>query len=224
MSESHGLVFLFDVDNTLLDNDRMKRDLGDYVRQSFGSGAEDELWALYEGERVKHGYADFLGTLERFRLAHLEDARVLQLTNWVMDYPFIERLYPDALGVVRHVRQWGLPVILTDGDGVFQPHKLERAGLLSAFGGHVLNYVHKEQELDSVKRAYPAEHYVLVDDKLSLLNAVKKAWGDRVTTIFPRQGHYANDATVLARSQPADIEIERIADLMDHDFSALQPD
>jgi FMN phosphatase YigB (HAD superfamily) len=140
-----------------------------------------------------------------------------------MDYPYIERLYPDALGVVRHVRQWGLPVILTDGDGVFQPHKLERAGLLSAFGGHVLNYVHKEQELDSVRRAYPAKHYVLVDDKLSLLNVAKRAWGDRVTTIFPRQGHYANDAKVLAHSQPADIEIERIADLMDHDFSALRP-
>jgi FMN phosphatase YigB (HAD superfamily) len=223
MSETHGLVFLFDVDNTLLDNDRMKRDLGDYVRRTFGEKAEDELWKLYGEERVKHGYADFLGTLELFRLAHLHDARVLHLANWVMDYPYIERLYPDALGVVRHVRQWGLPVILTDGDGVFQPHKLERAGLLSAFGGHVLNYVHKEQELDSVRRAYPAKHYVLVDDKLSLLNVAKRAWGDRVTTIFPRQGHYANDAKVLAHSQPADIEIERIADLMDHDFSALRP-
>lgn len=223
MSETHGLVFLFDVDNTLLDNDRMKSDLGDYVRRAFGEDAEKELWALYEDEREKHGYADFLGTLERFRLAHLHNARILQFANWVMDYPFIERLYPDALGVVRHVRQWGLPVILTDGDGVFQPHKLERSGLLRAFGGHVLNYVHKEQELDSVKSAYPAKHYVLLDDKLSLLDVVKKAWGDRVTTIFPRQGHYANDAKVLACSKPADIEIERVADLMDHDFSALQP-
>jgi FMN phosphatase YigB (HAD superfamily) len=223
MSETHQVIFLFDVDNTLLDNDHMKRDLGDYVNRTFGPGAENELWTMYEEERVKHGYADFLGTLERFRLAHLQDTRVLKLANWVMDYPYIERLYPDALGVVRHVRQWGLPVLLTDGDGVFQPHKLERAGLLGAFGGHVLNYVHKEQELDSVKRAYPARHYVLIDDKLSLLNLVKKAWGDRVTTVFPRQGHYANDAKVLARSQPADIEIERIADLMDYDFSTLQP-
>lgn len=223
MSETRDLVFLFDVDNTLLDNDRMKRDLGDYVSQTFGPEARDELWKLYEEERIKHGYADFLGTLERFRLAHLHDPHILQLANWVLDYPFIERLYPDALAVVRHVRQWGLPVILTDGDGVFQPHKLERAGLLGAFSGHVLNYVHKEQELDSVARAYPAKHYVLIDDKLSLLDAVKKAWGTRVTTVFPRQGHYANDAKVLARSQPADIEIERIADLMEHDFSALQP-
>jgi FMN phosphatase YigB (HAD superfamily) len=223
MSETHQVIFLFDVDNTLLDNDCMKADLGDHVSEMFGEEARDELWALYEEERVKHGYADFLGTLEKFRLAHVDDPRVLRLANWVMDYPFIERLYPDALGAVRHVRQWGLPVILTDGDGVFQPHKLERAGLLDAFGGHVLNYVHKEKELDAVQRAYPAKHYVLIDDKLSLLDAVKKAWGDRVTTIFPRQGHYAKDTRTLTCFPPADMEIARIADLMEHDFSMLQP-
>lgn len=221
MSETHQVIFLFDVDNTLLDNDRMKADLSAYVEAVFGKKADEQLWSLYEEERAKHGYADFLGTLEKFRLAHLEDPRVLRFSNWVMDYPFIERLYPDALGAVRHVRQWGLPVILTDGDGVFQPHKLERAGLLDAFDGHVLNYVHKEEELESVRQAYPAEHYVLIDDKLSLLDAVKKAWGDRVTTIFPRQGHYANDATALTSFSPADIEIARIADLMEHDFSML---
>jgi FMN phosphatase YigB (HAD superfamily) len=223
MSETHQVIFLFDVDNTLLDNDCMKADLGDHVSEMFGEEARDELWALYEEERVKHGYADFLGTLEKFRLAHVDDPRVLRLANWVMDYPFIERLYPDALNAVRHVRQWGLPVILTDGDGVFQPHKLERAGLLDAFGGHVLNYVHKEKELDAVQRAYPAKHYVLIDDKLSLLDAVKKAWGDRVTTIFPRQGHYAKDTRTLTSFPPADMEIARIADLMEHDFSMLQP-
>ena len=221
MSETHQVIFLFDVDNTLLDNDRMKGDLSAHVEAVFGKKADEQLWALYEEERAKHGYADFLGTLEKFRLAHLEYPRVLRFSNWVMDYPFIERLYPDALGAVRHVRQWGLPVILTDGDGVFQPHKLERAGLLDAFGGHVLNYVHKEEELESVRQAYPAEHYVLIDDKLSLLDAVKKAWGDRVTTIFPRQGHYANDAKTLTSFPPADIEIARIADLMEHDFSTL---
>ncbi|HUU24057.1 MAG TPA: HAD family hydrolase [Methyloceanibacter sp.] len=223
MSDTHQVIFLFDVDNTLLDNDRMKGDLSAHVEAVFGKEADEQLWALYEGERVKHGYADFLGTLEKFRLAHLENPRVLQLANWVMDYPYIERLYPDALGAVRHVRQWGLPVILTDGDGVYQPHKLERAGLLDAFGGHVLNYVHKEKELNSVQSAYPSKHYVLIDDKLKLLDAVKTAWGDRVTTVFPRQGHYANDARALAGAQPADIEIARIADLMELDFSALAP-
>jgi len=223
MPETHGLVFFFDVDNTLLDNDRVKSDLGAYVHRIFGREAETELWSLYEEQRKKHGYADFLGTLERFRLAHLHDPRVVDFANWVLDYPFIERLYPDALGVVRHVRQWGLPVILTDGDGVFQPHKLEQSSLLGAFGGHVLNYVHKQEELPSVARAYPAQHYVLIDDKLSVLDAVKRAWGDGVTTVFPRQGHYATDAKALAQLQPADIEVERIAELMDHDFSALQP-
>jgi FMN phosphatase YigB (HAD superfamily) len=219
----HDVIFLFDVDDTLLDNDRFKSDFGARVRDEFGAAAEDRLWMLYEEERVKHGYADFLGTLERFRLENIQNPRVLRLANWVMDYPFIERLFPDALGAVRHVRQWGLPVILTDGDGVFQPHKLERAGLWTAFDGHVLNYVHKEDELDAVLRAYPARHYVLIDDKLALLNAVKRAWGDRVTTVFPKQGHYANDPQVLAKERPADITVARIADLMEHDFSALQP-
>jgi len=223
MAETHRSVFLFDVDDTLLDNDRMKSDLGDYVAATFGDGAQHELWALYEEQRDKHGYADLLGTLERFRLAHLEDMRVVQMANWVINYPFSERLFADALAAVRHVSQWGLPVILTDGDGVYQPHKLERAGLTDAFGGRVLNFVHKETELHAVKRAFPAAHYVLVDDKLSVLDAVKCAWGDTVTTVFPRQGHYANDPEKLKDLPPADIEIARIADLMMHDFGAIFP-
>ncbi len=223
MSETHKVVFLFDVDNTLLDNDRFKADIGQHVMQTFGEAAKERFWALYEEQRTKHNYVDLLGTLERFRLEHIEDPNALRLANWLLDYPFIERLYPDALGVVRHVRQWGLPVILTDGDGVFQPHKLERAGLWDGFGGHVLNYIHKETELDAVQRAYPAEHYVLIDDKLTVLDAVKRAWGARVTTVFPRQGHYANSAKALTGLPPADIEIDRIAELMEHDFSALQP-
>ena len=221
MSETHQAVFLFDVDDTLLDNDRMKSDLGDYVAATFGDAARDELWTLYEEQRDKHGYADFLGTLERFRLAHIEDPRVLSLANWIIDYPFAERLFPDALAAVRYVSKWGLPVILTDGDGVYQPHKLERAGLIAAFGGRVLNYVHKQKELDAVKRAFPAQHYVLIDDKLSVLDAVKRSWGDAVTTVFPRQGHYANDPSKLKDLPPADIEIARIADLMMHDFGPI---
>ncbi|MGH6736708.1 MAG: HAD family hydrolase [Methyloceanibacter sp.] len=223
MAQELGIIFLFDVDDTLLDNDRFKGDLGRYVLSTFGKEANDRLWAIYEEERVKHGYADFLGTLERFRLEHIHNQEVLRLATWVVDYPFADCLYPDALAVVRHVSQWGLPVILTDGDGVFQPHKLERSGLYGAFGGHVLNYVHKENELDAVQRAYPARHYVLIDDKLSLLNAVKRAWGNRVTTVFAKQGHYANDAQAVAKEAPADIAIAHIADLMTHDFSALAP-
>lgn len=223
MSEMHDVIFLFDVDNTLLDNDGMKDDLGAYVLSIFGKQANDRFWALYEEERVKHIYADFLGTLERFRLENMHDPRLLHLANWLLDYPFAKRLYPSALAVVQHVRAWGLPVILTDGDGVFQPLKLERAGLSTVFDGHILNYIHKEKELDAVARAYPARHYVLIDDKLKLLDTVKRAWGDRVTTVFPKQGHYANDPKTLASLPPADLAVDRIADLMDHDFSALTP-
>lgn len=223
MSEMHDVIFLFDVDNTLLDNDQLKNDLGAHVLSVFGKEAYDRFWVLYEEERIKHVYADFLGTLERFRLEHMHDPHVLRLANWLLDYPFAKRLYPGALDVVQHVRTWGLPVILTDGDGVFQPHKLERAGLSAAFDGRILNYIHKEQELDAVRRAYPARHYVLIDDKLKLLDAVKRAWGDRVTTVFPKQGHYANDPQTLASQPQADVTVERIADLMDHNFSALTP-
>ncbi|MEE8633087.1 MAG: HAD family hydrolase [Methyloceanibacter sp.] len=223
MSEMHDVIFLFDVDDTLLDNDGMKDDLGAHVLEIFGKDANDRFWALYEEERIKHAYADFLGTMERFRLEYMHDPRVLGLANWLLDYPFAKRLYPGALDVVQHVRAWGLPVILTDGDGVFQPHKLERAGLTRAFDGHILNYIHKEKELDAVARAYPARHYVLIDDKLKLLDTVKRAWGDRVTTVFPKQGHYANDPKTVASQPAADIAVDRIADLMDHDFSALAP-
>ena len=207
----------------MLDNDRFKDEIGQYVLETFGARARQRFWVLYEEQRLKHNYVDLLGTLERFRLENIENPQALRLANWLLDYPFVECLYPGALGVVRHVRQWGLPVILTDGDGVFQPHKLERAGLWGAFGGKVLNYVHKEEALDAVERAYPARHYVLIDDKLTVLDAVKRAWGDQVTTIFPRQGHYANDPKTLAGLPPADITVERIAELMSHDFSALQP-
>ena len=155
-----------------------RRDLASHVEHTFGKAGNERFWVLYEEQRIKHGYVDVLGALERFRLEHIDNPSALRLANWLLDYPFIERLYPDVFALVRHVRQWGLPVILTDGDGVFQPHKLVRAGLWDAFDGHVLGYVHKEQELDAIQRAYPARHYVMVDDKLTVLNAVKNALGD----------------------------------------------
>lgn len=215
-------VFLFDVDNTLLDNDRVKSDLKEKVVQDFGQEACNRFWAIYEEQRKKHIYADFIGTLERFRLEHLYDPKALRLSLWMMHYPFADRLFPDALAVVRHVSQWGLPVILTDGDGVFQPYKLERSGLWNAFDGRVLGYVQKDQELEAIAQAFPARHYILVDDKLKLLNAVKGIWGNRVTTIFVKQGHYANDPKVLARAPAADVSIDRVAELMMHDFSAIR--
>jgi FMN phosphatase YigB (HAD superfamily) len=220
MPETHDLLFLFDVDDTLLDNDRVERDLGSHVLNTFGREAHDRFWVIFEEQRAKRDYVDFLGTLERFRLEHIDDPRALRLANWLLDYPFVERLFPNVLAVIRHVRQWGMPVILTDGDGVFQPHKLVRAGLWSVFDGHVLGYVHKEQELSAVQRVYPARHYVMIDDKLTVLNAIKAAWKERVTTVFPRQGHYANNPQILASQRPADISIDHIADLLNHEFGA----
>lgn len=222
MSHVHDTVFLFDVDDTLLDNDAVKDDLKERVLEKFGQEACDRFWAIYEEEREKHIYADFINTLERFRLEHMYNPEALQLALWLMYYPFADRLYPDALAVVRHVSQWGLPVILTDGDGVFQPYKLKRSGLWDAFDGRVLGYIHKDKDLDAVERAYPAKRYILVDDKLKVLNAVKRIWGGHVTTVFVKQGHYANDPKTLASQPAADMMAERIAELMMHDFSAIR--
>jgi hypothetical protein len=222
MADAANIVFLFDVDNTLLDNDRIQEGLSEHLRQSFGDEARDRYWAIFEELRIGLGYADYLGALERYRLEDLHDPRILRMANWMVDYPFADRLYPGALDTVRYVRQWGPVVILSDGDAVFQPRKVERSGLWQAFDGHILIYVHKENELDDVERWYPAKHYVLIDDKLRILDAIKRIWGDRVTTVFPKQGHYAFDAAALAGLPRADIEIERVSDLMKYDLSALK--
>jgi hypothetical protein len=214
-------VFLFDVDNTLLDNDAVQGDLRDHLERNYGVKARDRYWDLFEELRGELGYADYLGALERYRLEELHDPRVLRIANWLVEYPFVDRMYPGALDAVQHVRQWGTPVILSDGDAVFQPRKVERSGLWRAFADRVLIYIHKEQELDDVEQWYPAKHYVLIDDKLRILDAVKKIWGDRVTTVFPRQGHYALDPKEIAAHAPADITIEGIGDLLQHDGSTF---
>lgn len=210
----HDLVFLFDVDNTLLDNDHVQADLRAYLAENHGQAARDRYWQLFEELRATLGYADYLGALQRYRLEALHDPRVLRTANWLVDYPFPERLFPSAVQVVRRAREWGTAVILSDGDAAFQPRKVERSGLWSLFGDNVLIYVHKEQELDDVERFYPARHYVLVDDKLPILDAVKKFWGNRVTTVFARQGHYAHDPEYMKDLPPADLAIETIADFL----------
>ena len=145
------------------------------------------------------------------------------MANWLIDYPFAERLYPGALEAVRHVRQWGRAVVLSDGDAVFQPRKVQRSGLWRAFDGEVLIFVHKEQELEVVERLYPARRYVVIDDKLRILTAVKAVWGDRVATVFPRQGHYANDPETLASYPKADVAIETIRDIVALDRNDFGP-
>jgi FMN phosphatase YigB (HAD superfamily) len=220
LSKPLDIVFLFDVDNTLIDNDRVQADLKEHLEQSYGVAARDRYWEILEQLRNELGYVDYLGALERFRIETIHRPDVLRMSSWLVDYPFADRLYPDALGAVKHVRQWGTAVILSDGDAVFQPRKVERSGLWHAFDNRVLIYVHKEQELDDVERFYPADHYVLIDDKLRILAAVKKIWGQRVTTVFPKQGHYAHDPKILAEFPPADIELARIGDLITCDLSS----
>ncbi|HUB12428.1 MAG TPA: HAD family hydrolase [Acetobacteraceae bacterium] len=210
----HDLVFLFDVDNTLLDNDHIQRDLGAHLEQQYGEKARDRYWALFEEQREQLGYADYLGALQRYRLEDLHDPRVLRIANWLADYPFAARLYPFALDVVRHVQQWGITVILSDGDAAFQPRKVERSGQWRTFADNVLIIVHQEESLDDVERLFPAQHYVMVDDKLWILQALKERWGERVTTVFPRQGHYALEPGVEAKYRKPDIVIEKIGDVL----------
>jgi len=217
------IVFLFDVDNTLVDNDRVQDDLNAHLAECYGDAVRDRYWAIFEELRGELGYADYLGALERYRIEDLHEPRLLLMSSWLVDYPFADRLYPGALDAVRHVRKWGRPVVLSDGDAVFQPRKVERSGLWKAFDGAILIYIHKEDELADVERLYPAKRYVLIDDKLRILAAVKNVWGDRAVTVFPKQGHYANDPNALAAFPPADVAVERIGDLVALDRAAFAP-
>ena len=214
------VVFLLDVDNTLLDNDRVVADLMRYLDKSLGHECEQDYWKIFDRLRHELGYADYLGALQLYRAAHPRDPNVLSLSSFLINYPFANRLFPNSLDVIERMKTWGPVVILTDGDVVFQPRKIERSGLLEAVDGNVLVYVHKELELEDVERRYPAERYVFVDDKLRLLAAFKAAWGARVTTVFPRQGHYARDPEMLRDYPAADLTVERIGDLVNVDFGA----
>jgi len=221
MTELAPIVFLLDVDNTLLDNDRIIDDLKVYLTRTFGDERQQRYWTIFENLRTELGYADYLGALQRYRAENLRDPDFLQVSFYLLDYPFADCLYPDALNVIEHLAAWGPTVILTDGDVVFQPRKVKRSGLFAAVEGRARIYIHKERELDDVEKHYPARHYMLVDDKLRILTAVKKVWGTRLTTVFPRQGHYAYDPKALAMYPPADITIERIGDLLQYDLDAL---
>jgi FMN phosphatase YigB (HAD superfamily) len=222
-SMMHDLVVLFDVDNTLIDNDRIQADLSDYLLGEHGAAARDRYWEIFEALREELGYVDYLGALERYRLEEIHDPRILRMSNWLIDYAFGDRLYSGALNAVRHARRSAPIVILSDGDAVFQPRKVERAGLWRAFEGHVLIYVHKETALDDVERLYPARHYVMIDDKLRILDSMKQSWGERLTAVFVRQGRYAADPETLARYPLGDVQLDRIGDLTKHDLNKFKP-
>ncbi|HEX3637750.1 MAG TPA: HAD family hydrolase [Paraburkholderia sp.] len=209
----HDVVFLFDCDNTLLDNDHVLADLRAHMMREFGEQNCVRYWEIFEDLRSELGYADYLGALQRYRQEHPRDTRLLLMSSFLIDYPFANRLYPGALDAIRHVSKRGPAVILSDGDVVFQPRKIARSGLWEEVEGRVLIYIHKEQMLDQVMECYPARHYVMVDDKLRILSAMKKAWGEKLTTVFPRQGHYAFDPKEIASNPPADVTVERIGEL-----------
>lgn len=219
MTALRDTVFLFDVDNTLLDNDRVIADLRSHLEKEFGAVTAGRYWTHFEALRSELGYADYLGALQRWRLDAEPlpgaEMRLLEMSGFLVDYPFADRLYPHALDVVRRLNASGPTVILTDGDVVFQPRKIQRSGLWDAVSGRVLIYIHKEQMIDSIQRHYPARHYVMVDDKLRILSAMKEVMQDRLTTVFPRQGHYALDPAATATYPAADLNIERIGDLLD---------
>src|SRR5690348_7232829 len=223
MKKNAPIVFLVDVDDTLLENDRIQADLKRHIQREFGARCRDQFWAIQENLFNQLGYRDYLGALQRFRIEHPYEPHLVTAANFLVDYPFANRLYPGALDVLVRFRQRGRTVILTDGDVVYQPRKVQRSGIFEAVAGHVLIYVHKEEALKDVERRYPAEHYVLVDDKLRILTAVKEAWGKRVTTVFPRQGEFALNPATLASYPPADITVERIADLLSYDLADLLP-
>jgi hypothetical protein len=224
MTDVPPVVFLLDVDNTLLDNDKVADDLRRHLTRAFGAERQQRYWVLFEQLRAELGYADYLGALQRYRVENPRDPNLLTVSSYLVDYPFANRLFPGSLDVLEHLGRWGPTVILSDGDVVFQPRKVERSGLFEAVDGRVLIYIHKEQELDDVERRFPARHYVLVDDKLRILTAVKQAWGPRLTTVFPRQGHYARDPEVLAKYPPAAVTVERIGDLLQYDLAGLLGD
>jgi FMN phosphatase YigB (HAD superfamily) len=215
------VVFLFDVDNTLLNNDQVTSDLQRHLAKEVGASGAKHYWTVFEKMRRELGYADYLGALQRYRISYPHDLRLFTVSRFLIDYPFANRLFPNSLDAIAHVKRWGPVALLSDGDVVFQPRKVHRSGLFEAVGGHVMIYVHKEHELADVARRHPAEHYVMVDDKLRILAAMKKIWRKRLTTVFVRQGHYALDPAIVASCPPADMTIEHIGDLLNYNLGSL---
>jgi FMN phosphatase YigB (HAD superfamily) len=215
------VVFLFDVDNTLLDNDRIVADLMHHLEREIGPERQQRYWEIFEELRGQLGYADYLGALQRYRVEHPRDSHILMVSRFLVNYPFATRLFPNAIDAIEHCQRFGKCVILSDGDVVFQPRKIERSGLAEVFERDLLIYIHKELELDDITARYPADHYILIDDKVRILAAVKRAWGAGLTTVFPRQGHYALDENEVAKYPIPDLTLERIGALPDYDLAAM---
>lgn len=218
---SDSVVCLLDFDNTLIDNDRIVADLLGYLQREVGDICRRRYWEIFEELRAKFDYTDYLGALQRFRDEHPHDPHLVSLSLFLLNYPFHKVLFPKALDVVAHVKQWSQPVMLADGDVLLQSYKLAQSGVYDVVERQVLICIHKENELDMVAERYPADHYVMVDDKLRVLTAMKEKWGDKLTTVFPRQGHYALDPDILGKYPAADVTIESVGELLELDFMSL---
>jgi FMN phosphatase YigB (HAD superfamily) len=218
---SRRLVFLIDVDNTLLNNDRVAADLKRHLSREVGEACQERYWALLEQLRYELGYADYLGALQQYRVERPHEPHLLEVSSYLINYPFANRLYPGSLDAIEYLSGYGTTVILSDGDVVFQPLKIERSGLFEAVEGRVLVYIHKERELREVERLFPADHYAMIDDKIRILTTAKEFWGTRLTTVFVRQGHYADSPETQNYPDP-DISIDRIGDLAGYDIEALR--
>jgi FMN phosphatase YigB (HAD superfamily) len=209
------VVFLIDVDNTLLDNGAVVADFRRQIVRAAGVEGDRRYWEIFEELFRDPGFADYFGALQRYSLEHGRDPCLFDISRFLLGYPFAERVYPRALDLIAALRTRGPVVIVSDGDVVYQPYKIERSGLWDASGGNVLVYVHKETMLDDIERRYPARRYVMVEDKIFILAAMKAIWRERLTTVFVRQGHYAHDARLVAASPPADVTVESIGDLLE---------
>lgn len=219
MLTRNDTVILLDVDNTLLDNDRFGADLGDRLTRLFGAAERERYWAIFAELRLALGYADYLGALQKFRLGIENDPQLLLMSGFLLEYPFAERLFPRALETIAHLSKLGQTVILSDGDIVFQPRKIQRSGLWRAVDGRVMVGLHKERSLDAMQRRFPATHYVMVDDKPQLLVTMKRLLGPELTTVFVRQGHYAAESRDAIFDPAPDACIDRIAELLERDVT-----
>jgi FMN phosphatase YigB (HAD superfamily) len=218
------VVFLLDVDNTLFDNDRFKSDLAARLLQDFGPKDSEAYWAHYDALRNEVGYVDYLAALQRLRADIDETPKLLGMSSFILDYAFPGNLYSDALASIAHLRGLGTPVIFSDGDIVFQPRKIQRSGIWDAVAGRVIVAVHKQAALSAMQHRFPARHYVMVDDKPQILAAMKAVLGDRLTTVFVKQGHYAMESVMATISPAPDRTIDRIGELRSLDLQWLFSD
>jgi hypothetical protein len=203
------LVFLLDVDNTLLDNDRAKEDMAARVEDLVGAERAARWWELYEQVRQETDVVDYPRTLTRYRAVFPDEPRFPHLADFILGLPYAGYVYPGALETLTYLRTLGTTVIVSDGDAVYQAAKIARAGLAAAVDDHVLIFLHKEGRIEDVRQRYPAEHYLLIDDKLRILARLKGILGDLVTTLHVAQGHYASSERGIYPA--ADLEVPSIA-------------